>query len=379
MTARGTPAALLGQARQVLADAAASTTCPERFRLAHLAALRIAAAVLADRGRPAASRRRLVSVWTLLDVVAPELADWTRYFAAGAAPAGGDRGGRPGRGVRAARPTISCARPRTSCRWSRARSACSHRRSHPERCRLGRLGWARAQRAAAWWCRPIWSAHCSAQAIADDRDRRARLRRWQRTFAVPLAVAGADVTVVDISVDALATLRRRADEAGVGRPDPRRAGRCRGADATCSQRSSSTSSWPTGSSKWSTPLHTASPRSPARSATGGLLSVLVGNPVAAVLDTGPRPATWPEPRASSRLLARRGRCSARRPSNGCAPSTDWSSSSATASASSAIWCRARRSISPAPASTLADLEIECAQRSPFAEIAGRIHLLARKQ
>ena len=35
------------------------------------------------------------------------------------------------------------------------------------------------------------------------------------TFAVPLARAGADVTVVDISIDALATLNRRAEEGGV--------------------------------------------------------------------------------------------------------------------------------------------------------------------
>jgi SAM-dependent methyltransferase len=35
------------------------------------------------------------------------------------------------------------------------------------------------------------------------------------TFAVPLAQAGAAVTVVDVSVDALATLRRRASDAGV--------------------------------------------------------------------------------------------------------------------------------------------------------------------
>ncbi|HEV7204396.1 MAG TPA: methyltransferase domain-containing protein [Jatrophihabitans sp.] len=34
-------------------------------------------------------------------------------------------------------------------------------------------------------------------------------------YAVPLAASGADVTVVDISADALATLRRRADETGV--------------------------------------------------------------------------------------------------------------------------------------------------------------------
>ncbi|HKC29077.1 MAG TPA: methyltransferase domain-containing protein [Jatrophihabitans sp.] len=35
------------------------------------------------------------------------------------------------------------------------------------------------------------------------------------TYAVPLAVAGADVTVIDISADALATLTHRAAEAGV--------------------------------------------------------------------------------------------------------------------------------------------------------------------
>ncbi len=35
------------------------------------------------------------------------------------------------------------------------------------------------------------------------------------SFAVPLARVGAAVTVVDVSVDALATLHRRADEAGV--------------------------------------------------------------------------------------------------------------------------------------------------------------------
>src|SRR5437868_1320220 len=35
------------------------------------------------------------------------------------------------------------------------------------------------------------------------------------TYAVPLAMAGADVTVVDISADALATLSHRAAEAGV--------------------------------------------------------------------------------------------------------------------------------------------------------------------
>lgn len=78
-------AALLSHARLVLGEAIAATDVGERFRLAHLAALRVAAAVLADRGRPAAARRRLISVWVLIDSVAPEFADWAGYFAAGAA------------------------------------------------------------------------------------------------------------------------------------------------------------------------------------------------------------------------------------------------------------------------------------------------------
>jgi hypothetical protein len=81
----GSALALVAQARGVLAEARAARDDGERFRLAHLAALRAAAAVLADRGRPAAARRRLMSVWVLLDLIAPELADWSRYFAAGAA------------------------------------------------------------------------------------------------------------------------------------------------------------------------------------------------------------------------------------------------------------------------------------------------------
>lgn len=80
----GSAGALLGQARAVLADASACADTGERFRLAHLAALRVAAAVLADRGRPASVRRRLVSVWVVIERVAPELTEWARYFAAGA-------------------------------------------------------------------------------------------------------------------------------------------------------------------------------------------------------------------------------------------------------------------------------------------------------
>jgi hypothetical protein len=47
-----------------------------------LAALRTAAALFADRARP--STRRPTNAWVLLTQVAPELADWASYFAAGA-------------------------------------------------------------------------------------------------------------------------------------------------------------------------------------------------------------------------------------------------------------------------------------------------------
>lgn len=80
----GSARALLAQARAVLVEAARTDEIGERFRLAHLAALRTAAALFADRGRPAAGRRRLVSAWVLVESVAPEFSEWAAYFAAGA-------------------------------------------------------------------------------------------------------------------------------------------------------------------------------------------------------------------------------------------------------------------------------------------------------
>jgi hypothetical protein len=74
----------LAAARRSLDDAAATTDPLERYACAHLAALRAAAAVLADRSRPATGRRRPTSAWTLLATAAPEMAAWASYFAAGA-------------------------------------------------------------------------------------------------------------------------------------------------------------------------------------------------------------------------------------------------------------------------------------------------------
>ena len=86
MATTGVPAAvLLDRARAALREAAGAENPDERFRLAHLAALRTAGAVVAGEaaGRPG-RRRRLQNVWDRLDAVAPEFADRAAYFAAGA-------------------------------------------------------------------------------------------------------------------------------------------------------------------------------------------------------------------------------------------------------------------------------------------------------
>jgi SAV_6107-like HEPN len=81
----GSASALLAQARIVLVESAMADDPGERFRLAHLAALRIAAALFAERGRPARARRRLINAWELVETVAPEFAEWAAYFSVGAA------------------------------------------------------------------------------------------------------------------------------------------------------------------------------------------------------------------------------------------------------------------------------------------------------
>ncbi|WP_051941001.1 SAV_6107 family HEPN domain-containing protein [Phaeacidiphilus oryzae] len=84
------PAALdlLAQAERSLAEARGQEQPLERYAIAHLAALRATAAVLAVRGRPektdARGRRRIRSAWDVLPEVAPELAEWSAYYAAGA-------------------------------------------------------------------------------------------------------------------------------------------------------------------------------------------------------------------------------------------------------------------------------------------------------
>ena len=75
---------LLTAAQRGIAEAVIAETAAERYARAHLSALRSAAAVLAARAQPAKSRSRLRSVWSVLPVVAPELAEWSTFFAASA-------------------------------------------------------------------------------------------------------------------------------------------------------------------------------------------------------------------------------------------------------------------------------------------------------
>lgn len=76
----------LARAAESLSEAVAATEVPTRYACAHVAALRAAAALLSARARPTArSRRRQQNAWVLLAEVAPEMEEWARFFAAGAA------------------------------------------------------------------------------------------------------------------------------------------------------------------------------------------------------------------------------------------------------------------------------------------------------
>ncbi|WP_180933671.1 SAV_6107 family HEPN domain-containing protein [Nocardioides ungokensis] len=75
----------LARAAESLSEAMVDAEVPARYACAHVAALRAAAALLAARAHPAPARRRpQKNAWVLLAEVAPELAEWARFFSAGA-------------------------------------------------------------------------------------------------------------------------------------------------------------------------------------------------------------------------------------------------------------------------------------------------------
>lgn len=73
----------LDRAETTLCQAQSTSVPGQRYVLAHTAALRVAAAVLAVRARPRRTRG-LCNAWTLLATVAPELSEWGEFFAAAA-------------------------------------------------------------------------------------------------------------------------------------------------------------------------------------------------------------------------------------------------------------------------------------------------------
>ncbi|MFG1908018.1 SAV_6107 family HEPN domain-containing protein [Kribbella sp. NPDC048928] len=85
--AAGAASRELFRARAALAEATETTDHLIRYSSAHIAALRVAAAVLAVRARPVSGSRRKVqrNAWVLLAQVAPEFGEWATFFAAGAA------------------------------------------------------------------------------------------------------------------------------------------------------------------------------------------------------------------------------------------------------------------------------------------------------
>ncbi len=83
-TSAPTPRAAVGLLRQATEGLAEAHRRPEpllRYPAAYLAALRAGAAVLALRAHPSPRRRAGRSVWQMLGEAAPELAEWSAYFA----------------------------------------------------------------------------------------------------------------------------------------------------------------------------------------------------------------------------------------------------------------------------------------------------------
>ena len=78
--------AYLVRSAESLREAITTDDVPQRYALAHVAALRATAALLAVRAHPLpGARRRQKNAWVLLAEVAPEFTEWATFFSAGAA------------------------------------------------------------------------------------------------------------------------------------------------------------------------------------------------------------------------------------------------------------------------------------------------------
>lgn len=196
-------------------------------------------------------------------------------------------------------------------------------------------------------------------------------------FAVPLARAGAEVTVVDISADALATLARRADEAGVA---DRVQGRPGDVESLPDVLPDTGFDLVLAHGVLDAVDHLADTVAGIAAALrpGGLLSLLVGNPHAAVVAralAGDLRLALVELRESAAAGA------------GGARADDV----AALAEQHGLVVELRHGIgafsdlvpgaaldTPAARELLAQLDREAAAREPFASLAGRLHLLARR-
>ncbi len=194
------------------------------------------------------------------------------------------------------------------------------------------------------------------------------------SFAVPLARSGATVTVVDISADALATLSRRAMEAGIAERIRAVQGDVE-ALAEVVEAGTFDLVLAHGILEAVDHVEAAFAQVAAAARPGGLLSVLVGNPVAGVLAralAGDLGGALRELDAVDNggldAQAVRALCVAHglhvEQVHGIGVFTDLVPGSALDA--------------PGARDALAALETACARRSPFAEIAGRVHVLARQ-
>jgi SAM-dependent methyltransferase len=193
------------------------------------------------------------------------------------------------------------------------------------------------------------------------------------TYAVPLAVAGAEVTVVDVSADALATLSRRAAEAGAGRQvhpvqgDVEVLGELVGTDRFDLVLVH-------GILESVDRVGDALAGIAAATRPGGLISILVGNPVASIISralSGEPAAALAElheldsrigPDAVQQLCVEQGLAVQAR--HGIGVFSDLVPGSALDG--------------PGAREALDQLDADTAARAPFAEIAGRVHLLVRR-
>jgi SAM-dependent methyltransferase len=196
------------------------------------------------------------------------------------------------------------------------------------------------------------------------------------TFAVPLAVAGADVTVVDISADALATLQRRAAEAGVSRLVHPVQGDAE-ALADLLPQAAFDLVLAHGILEAVDDVDAVFAGIAAAVRPGGLLSVLVGNPAASVVAR----AIAGEPALALDELDRLDAVTARSGPDAVEALC----------LAAGLVVEARHGIGvfsdlvpgsaldgPDARDAVARLDLEAAGRSPFAEIAGRVHLLVRR-